>query len=682
MDRLALFSDGTENYRSPSEPECNSTVQVYMRTLADDVDEIHVLTDGNRIPMVIDRMVDGYDYYVADLCVKESRVNYLFEIKREQEVLYYQEGGITEYPAYERAFYLIPGFSVPKWSRGAVMYQIFVDRFYNGDKTNDVQTREYYYNYAHSDKVEGWNRYPSPSHVGEFYGGDLQGVIEKLPYLEELGVEAIYFNPLFVSPSYHKYDTQDYDYIDPHFGVIKVAEGELLSELETDNRKSRRYISKVTKKENLEASNALFCKLVEEAHKKNIKVIIDGVFNHCGSFHKWLDREGIYAGQEGYEAGAYQDKESPYHDYFKFNNPNGWPNNSSYDGWWGFDTLPKLNYEASKGLEDEIMRIAAKWVSEPFNADGWRLDVASDLGQNEEYNHKFWKRFRKVVKEANPQAIIIAEHYGDPSSWLMGDEWDTIMNYDAFMEPISYYLTGMEKHSDEFCPDLLNNLDYFKGTMLNQMSNFLTPSLQCSMNQLSNHDHSRFLTRTNHKVGRVNQLGPTAASTGIDHRVMIEAMVIQMTWPGAPTLYYGDEAGVCGFTDPDNRRTYPWGEENRKLLDAYKKAIRLHKEHEVLKTGSFRFISGSSGMLKYARFNREEQMIILVNNGEDTISDMIRVTEAGIPFDCTLNQVLYAYDGFISTVSVAYEVKEGYLDLLIPSKSVVVLSHTKNNKKD
>ena len=162
-----------------------------------------------------------------------------------------------------------------------------------------------------------------------------------MDYLEKLGVKAIYFNPLFVSPSNHKYDTQDYDYIDPHFGKIVVDEGDVLKDGETDNSKATKYISRVTNKKNLEASNELFIELVEEAHKRGIKVIIDGVFNHCGSFNKWMDYEEIYREENGYEKGAYISQDSPYNSFFKFNGGQ-WPHNSTYEGWWGFDTLPNL----------------------------------------------------------------------------------------------------------------------------------------------------------------------------------------------------------------------------------------------------------------------------------------------------------------------------------------------------
>ena len=174
------------------------------------------------------------------------------------------------------------------------------------------------------------------------------------------------------------------------------------------------------------------------------------------------------------------------------------------------------------------------------------------------------------MKAANPNAIILAEHYGNPEGWLKGDEWDTVMNYDAFMEPLTWFLTGMEKHSDEYREDLLGNSEAFIGAMKTHMRALHMSALQTAMNELSNHDHSRFLTRTNHRVGRISYAGPEAASEGVNPAVMREAVTIQMTWPGAPTVYYGDEAGLCGFTDPDNRRTYPWGREDYQMIDFHR----------------------------------------------------------------------------------------------------------------
>lgn len=373
-----------------------------------------------------------------------------------------------------------------------------------------------------------------------------------------------------------------------------------------------------------------------------------------------MDRELIYEGNPIYPRGAYPSETSPYHDYFQFNGT-GWPYHENYDGWWGHKTLPKLNYEASDQLKADIFRIAKKWVSAPYHVDGWRLDVAADLGHSEEFNHAFWRGFRKTVKQANPEALIVAEHYGDCKAWMTGDQWDTVMNYDAFMEPLSWFLTGMEKHSDGYREDLLGNADIFCDTMRYQLTNFPMSARLTAMNQLDNHDHSRFLTRTNHHVGRLDQSGREAASASVNPAVMREAVVFQMGWPGAPTLYYGDEAGVCGFTDPDNRRPYPWGREDKGMLEFYKAAIALHKAYPVLRKGSVMFLSKAQNYVSFARFDRNEIVIFVLNNRKEPMEAVIPVWMAGIDRKCKTTDALHVFhsgmEGFSAEES---EVKIGY----------------------
>ena len=645
MNKTALFCDGTEGYVYPPEPKESELVTFRFRTAKDDVDRVGLVTSADTYVMEKECTQGEFDYYTFETRLGEEPFRYCFEVQSGTEKYYYGRCGISREILEYYNFVVVPGFSTPDWAKGAVMYQIFTDRFYNGDKSNDVETNEYYYIGDYSRRVTNWDKYPANMGVREFYGGDLQGVMDKLDYLQDLGVEVVYFNPLFVSPSNHKYDIQDYDYIDPHYGKIVDDGGEVLPNGVTDNSQATKYKKRTTGFKNLEASNELFIKLVEELHRRGMKVILDGVFNHCGSFNKWMDRERIYEGEEDYEPGAYVSADSPYRSYFRFfkEGPENWPYNGNYDGWWGHDTLPKLNYEDSVKLENYILYIGRKWVSPPYNVDGWRLDVAADLGRSNEYNHEFWQKFRRAVKDANPNALILAEHYGDPSDWLKGDEWDTVMNYDAFMEPVTWFLTGMEKHSDEAREELLGNIDNFIGSMAHHMSNMLTPSLQVAMNELSNHDHSRFLTRTNHMVGRVEHLGPEAANEYVNKAVMREAVVMQMTWVGAPTVYYGDEAGVCGFTDPDNRRTYPWGHEDQELIAFHKEAIRIHKEHPALKTGSLKILGGEENILSYARFKGHDRIIVVINNRSERAEVKVPVWEAEIPIKCRMKRLLYSY---------------------------------------
>ena len=679
----ALFSDGTEFYRCPSEPDPYDRVRLRLRCARENLDAVILVFNDERIEMeklYNDRLFDYYETFVQ---LGTEQVFYYFEIHCGQMVCYYNNVGLCNSVEEYYNFTMTPGFHTPDWAKGAIFYQIYVDRFYNGDRSNDVEDNEYIYIGEGTSKVTDWNKYPAAMGVREFYGGDIAGVMQKLDYLQDLGVEVIYLNPIFVSPSNHKYDIQDYDYVDPHFGRIVKDEGELLQKDEHGNWKSdpdypnkaaSRYICRVTDKENLEASNRLFAEFVEEVHRRGMKVILDGVFNHCGSFNKWLDRECIYENAEGYEKGAYVSEDSPYNTFFKFRE-HQWPYNPHYDGWWEHDTLPKLNYEESPALFDYIMHVGRKWVSPPYNVDGWRLDVAADLGQSGEYNHYFWKEFRRNVKEANPNALILAEHYGDPTEWLKGDEWDTVMNYDAFMEPLTWFLTGVEKHSDEYRQDQLGNPDSFFGSMRHFMTRFHTQSLQVAMNELSNHDHSRFLTRTNRKVGRTAYLGPEAANEGVDKAIMRLAVMIQMTWPGAPTIYYGDEAGLCGWTDPDNRRAYPWGREDQDLIDFHKEIIRVHKDYQAMKTGSIMFLHGQYQFISYGRFNEQDKFVIAINSGDQPVSVELPVWRLGLTEATRMARLINTSPEGFSLETAMYSVENGILRLNCPPKYGVVIKN-------
>ena len=683
----ALFSDGTAFYRNPSEPDCFEEVHLRFRTGRENVDEVILVFDEQRYTMqkvANDKMFDYYEYTVK---LGDSRVEYYFEVHSGHMVCYFNSVGVCSSVENYYNFSITPSFQTPDWAKGAIIYQIFVDRFYNGDRSNDVETDEYFYIGEGTHKNSDWMKYPREMDVREFYGGDIAGVMQKLDYLQDLGVEAIYLNPIFVSPSNHKYDIQDYDYIDPHFGRIVKNDGEnlqrdengnlIIHDPEHPNKDATRYICRVTDKENLEASNQLFIEFVEEVHRRGMKVILDGVFNHCGSFNKWLDRECIYEDAPGYEKGAFVSKDSPYRTFFKFREDT-WPYNVNYDGWWGHDTLPKLNYEESPKLYEYIMRIARKWVSPPYNVDGWRLDVAADLGQTAEYNHHFWHEFRRNVKEANPNAIVLAEHYGDPTEWLKGDQWDTVMNYDAFMEPLTWFLTGVEKHSDEYRGDLIGNADAFFGSMRHYMTRFEYESLYVAMNELSNHDHSRFLTRTNHQVGRISSRGADAANEGVNKNLFRMAVLMQMTWPGAPTIYYGDEAGLCGWTDPDSRRAYPWGHEDEELIQYHKELIRIHKEHQVLRTGSILFLFGEYQCISYGRFDDNEHIVVAINISQDTRHMEIPVWRLGVTQPTRMARVILTDAGGFSIETKVYQVQSGKLILDCPPETAVLVKDIGN----
>lgn len=682
INRNALFSDETRRYKTPYEPCAGDRVTVRVRTLANDAWKVCVVINGvkhqmKQMPLSKRREIVSvrkdiyFDYFEYSFKCPERQVKYYFEISDEDDIVYYNRIGPVENVQEEYDFSFVPDFKVPDWAKGAVFYQIFPDRFCNGNPDNDVEDNEYYYTGGHVRRVRDWNKCPDELDVHCFYGGDLQGVRQKLDYLQDLGVEAIYFNPLFVSPSNHKYDTQDYDYIDPHLAIIEDDVDHKMEHWEKHNGYAPKYIRRTTSKINLEKSNLYFKELVEEIHRRGMKVVIDGVFNHCGSFNKWMDREGVYLNKDGYKKGAYQSVKSPYRSYFKFSDPH--EAQSGYEGWWNYPTLPKLNYENSKELEDYIISTGEKWVSAPYNVDGWRLDVAADLGHSARYNHRFWKKFRQRVRGANPQAFVFAEHYGSPEEWFKGGEWDSVMNYDAFMEPVTWFLTGMEKHSEAFDSSKLWDGKAFFDSMFKNMSKFPRPALDAALNQLSNHDHSRFLTRTNRMVGRTATRGAHAAGAGVDKRTFELAVLIQMTWVGSPGIYYADEAGQVGWTDPDSRRTYPWGNEDKKLIEFHRQVINLRKEIGCLKLGSLKRLDAGNGYIIYGRFDEDECCAVIINCLDKTVNLSAPVWEIGVPCnDVKMTRKFFCADQIFNTDNLQTDIKNGRLLVALPAQSACV----------
>lgn len=658
----AVYSDETKQFRMPAEPLSTDTVEISIRVGKETFSAVFLCTE-EREYLMEKKAEDGlFAYYRALLPPTEQKTTYYFRLQHgEISDFYTKYGYFTEYQA-EGKFELIRDYVTPDWAKGAVMYQIFPDRFCNGDPANDVKTNEYYYLKEMTEQVTDWDAPPAEQDVNRFYGGDLQGVIDKLDYLKNLGVEVIYFNPIFVSPSNHKYDAQDYAHIDPHFGKIVKDTGAVLAKGETSNAAATLYQTRTTDLANLTASDALFAALVEQAHAKGIRVLVDGVFNHCGAFHKWLDREGLYHG-----IGAFWQESSPYRDYFY------WKEDGTYEGWWDYENHPKLNAEGCEKLKNEILEIGKKWVSAPFHADGWRLDVAADLGKTQAFNHQFWAEFRDAVKSVSADKLILAEHYGDAAPWLQGKEWDSIMNYDAFMEPVTWFLTGVSKHSTEKRDDMYNNADIFWGTMSYQMSKLPAQAIAVAMNELSNHDHSRFLTRTNRRIGRLQTEGSAAAAEGIDKAVLREAVLLQMTWPGAPTIYYGDEAGVVGWTDPDNRRTYPWGKEDEALIQFHQAAISLRKENPALRFGSLKQLYGAYGVIAYGRFYQADKFLVVLNNTEETKQISVPVWQAGMQPEGILENKLMTNRSGFSAFPFQYSIHNGKAELTLSAKSAIIL---------
>ena len=704
----AFFADESEAFREPAEPALGERVTIRLRVDAGVQvrAELLVGASANRVPLVRVRADGMFTWHEATLRCGLDAFGYRYLIHCEGDSFVLQRGGVA--PEGEgldagRDFRIAPGTHVPSWSRGALQYQIFPERFANGDAENDVVSGEYDYDGEPVRRRARWEAPPAADDFRCFYGGDLQGIAGKLDYLQGLGVEALYLNPIFVAPSSHKYDTQDYEHVDPHLAAMPVdsggadaadgagaADGALAgggagkggASSAAPSRGAAatpgaRYVVRTTSPENLQASDALFAQLCQELHRRGMRIILDGVFNHCGSFSRWMDREGIYAAAGAPDVGAYWSHESPYRGFFSFTGPAV----GDYEGWWDFPTLPKLNYENSEELVERVLGIARKWAQPPYCIDGWRLDVAADLGHSEAFNHAFWRRFRAELKRVNPELLIVAEHYGSAAAWLGGDEWDSVMNYDAFMDPLSYFLTGMEKHSDYARDDLYQDGTAFWRAMRAHMAQFGWGSLLSAMNELSNHDHSRFLTRTNRTAGRLHTAGAAAAGEGVDKRVLREAVVVQMCWPGAPTIYYGDEAGQVGWTDPDCRRTFPWGEEDAGLVELHRTLARVREARPCLRSGSFAPLGGGEGWIAFGRFSSAQgaapgagQAAVVCNNADHPQRLRLRLRTLGVPEGQEVAVLLETTEGgFVADGRALGRVEGGYCELVVPARSALVV---------
>lgn len=456
-------------------------------------------------------------------------------------------GGIGQVYFNEPVSYQITIYSkqeVPSWYREGIIYQIFVDRFFNGEDEGKVlNPKKNTFIYGNWDDSPMYIKDMDGNIVRwDFYGGNLLGVKKKLEYIKSLGVNVIYFNPIFDSPSCHKYDTGDYEKIDPMFGDEEI-----------------------------------FKDLCSEAEKLGMRIILDGVFSHTGSDSKYFNKFGNYN-----SLGAYQSLQSPYYRWYRFND---YPN--LYETWWGFSNMPNVD-ELNPNYLDYIIRndnsIIEKWLS--LGAGGWRLDVADELPD------EFIKILKSKLKEVKKDSVLIGEVWEDASNkvsynrkreYLFGYELDSVTNY-----PLRQIIL-----------DLVRNYigsKYFIKKYLSLKENYPKEYFYSTMNMLGNHDTERVLTMLNNNVN-----------------LLKEAVVIQMTLPGVPLIYYGDEAGLTGGKDPSNRKSYPWGKENKDILEFYRKLSAIRVSEEALRNGEIEFLEFNNGILAYERTLNKDRIIIAVN---------------------------------------------------------------------
>jgi neopullulanase len=451
--------------------------------------------------------------------------------------------------------------TTPDWVQDAIFYQIFPDRFAKSDR-----------NPSGNLPFESWD---SPPTGDGFKGGDLYGVAEKLDYLKDLGVTALYLNPIFASASNHRYHAFDYYNVDPLLG-----------------------------------GNEAFRFLLDEAHKKDIRIVLDGVFNHAS--------RGFWQFHHVLECGA----GSPYRNWFHFDEERllgkkhwgAYPGPQEqkvlqqgehslsaigYGAWWNLPALPKFNTE-TPAVREYLFDVAEYWIK--FGADGWRLDVATEIDDD-----SFWQEFRNRVRAINPEAYIVAEIWHESQRWLQGDQFDAIMNYDVTRPVISFFANGKLDlkvlhqqtnyhgiHGSIDAHEFANRIDHNLGLYKKDIT-------YSQLNLLDSHDTPRFLS-----------------CVGNDKTTLKLAWLFLFTYPGAPCIYYGDEIGMNGEHDPDCRKAFIWDEDtwDKDLLDFAKQAIALRKKNPALRRGEYHRLWSEHGVYAFSRTYEGKTFVVALNASE------------------------------------------------------------------
>ena len=496
-----------------------------------------------------------FDYFEAQIPLKGIVLKYFFEVEDfEGEIAYLGADQIVKEKIehfskmydFTRRAREEDGLHIPDWAKGAVVYQIFPERFHTGD-----------------DLPGNWY---GPVSYNTKLGGTIKGITGKLDYLKDLGVDVVYMTPVFESPSNHKYNTTDYYNIDPDFG---------------------------TKED--------FRELVNTAHQMGMKVVIDGVFNHSGdTFHPFQDV--LHRGEK-----------SDYSEWFEIESfplkQGSIETKPTYDAFAYHGSMPKLKTK-NEQVTNYLLDVVTYWTRE-FHIDGWRLDVADEV------SHEFWRAFRKKVRAINPEALIIGEVWYDSSMWLMGNEFDTVMNY-KFFTPVIDFIAKKSINGHQFS----EQVNAVRGL-------YPLPAYEVMWNLIDSHDTARFL----HQAGE-------------DIRRLKLAALVQMTFTGMPFIYYGDEVGLSGGEDPDCRRGMLWDQDkqNMELLSYYKKLIALRKSYPALMTGDFKVVESGDEYVVYEKYNENQIIKVILNNGEKEL-------DMSIYKGCEMLLTDGTFDGRVAAVS-------------------------------
>lgn len=527
------------------------------------------------VEMRFEKSENGFSVYTADYVFDAAGIYYYrFEMRNRDGVWYYGRGENGEsvcgenLPEWQLTVYKST-YKTPDFAKGNIIYHVFVDRFNRADGVKTKRKYRLHKSFSESPEVVSAD---GKYYADDFFGGNFNGIREKLDYLEELGVGIIYLSPIFKAYSNHRYDTGDYLKVDELLGT------------EDD-----------------------FKRLLDAAHEKGMKVILDGVFNHSGADSLYFNKFGTYD-----SLGAYQSKSSPYYDWYYFKK---FPD--EYACWWGCDNVPDLN-KSNKDYRALVFGkngVVEKW--QKLGADGWRLDVVDELPID------FVNLLIKKIKSVNKDALVIGEvwedastkvSYGELRPYLLGDQLDGTMNYPFMNAIIAYVRDGDEK--------------FFKDTVQSILENYPKETVYCLMNSLGTHDTVRIINALSdvraHGWSKTHKLGYKLPDSEYEKakKKLYLASVLQFTLPGIPSIFYGDEAGLQGFDDPINRRPYPWGSEDKEILAHYKKLGRIRRENRAVFSGGFN-MRDENGLVAYERASGDDEILIAVNAGADDTTLLI-----------------------------------------------------------
>lgn len=625
----SIYSDGSKFFVSNPLPKTGEKIKISLQMLKNsEVTGVFLFAKFNGVERTLkmNKIAEENNLlkFQTEVQVFEKEFRYIFIITTSSEIFYYNQGGITTYcPDESRIFRILVNYEQPEWVKNAVFYQIFPERFCNGNPENDVQSGEYIFDGFKTQKISDWNKIPEEyekAHCLDFYGGDLEGIQQKIPYFKKLGITALYLNPIFYAATVHKYDCLDYFKVDPHFGGDKAL-----------------------------------INLTEELHKNGIKIILDVSINHTGIANKWFNRDGTFFDKS---EGAFNNPNSTERDFYFFNKDN------SYKSWFDVPTLPTLNYTSEK-LCNVIFKnpdsLVKKWLKPPFNCDGWRFDVADTMARNNEIqlHHKIWPQIRNSIKEENKNAYILAEDWSDCTEFLNGNEWDSQMNYYGSSRPIREFYGE---------PDIfvardpeIKKVQYKKTAedLSNQISEFLSrlpfQIQQMQFNLIDSHDVPRF--HNNPKITKDDVQG---------------ALILLFTLPGCTNVYYGDEAEIDGRINSMEgcRFPMPWNKniEQTDSFKLYSKLIEIKTQNEAFKDGGFKILYDFGYIFSFARFTPEEIFISICSTSE---KDEIIEFPISIFGKKAENSAIKTVDELNQSVN--YSISLGMLKISVPKRKSFLL---------